>query len=148
MADLGLNMHIGKYVLCILPWLFNFDEIDEADKQYNLLDTIFDYTVIFAYFVFFNLAGGMFQSYPPAKLQISQKGISRQESFLSQSAPRESSGRTDHTNLRHSSVRVFLVGKIFGFGMVEKCHKCEIYHFEILYLAGDIFLMPCEIKNS
>ena len=28
---------------------------------------------------------------------------------------------------------------IFGFGTIGKCHKCEMYHFEMLYLAGGIF---------
>ena len=61
------------------------------------------HTVTFLDLDFLCLAGGISETSPRAKLQTWQ------ERFCRQSAPRESSGRTDYTNLRHFSARVFLV---------------------------------------
>ena len=42
-ADLWLSQDVRKLVFGIFPSIFRFDTINEAHKQYSLLDTIFDY---------------------------------------------------------------------------------------------------------
>ena len=92
------------------------------------------FTVICLYLDLLYLAGGISETSPRAKLQIWQ------ESVLSPiGSPWEF-----WTNRLHESESFFgacLFGRkqMFGFGTVQKCHKCEIYNLKILYLPGGIF---------
>ena len=42
-ADLSLSQDAGKWVFDIFPWQFTFPILNEAHKQYSLLDTISRY---------------------------------------------------------------------------------------------------------
>ena len=74
--------------------------------------------------------------------------------FCHQWAPRESSGQTDHTNLRHFSVRVFLVGFCFGIWHGRKVLQIQTNAFLSFIFGGrhawqcPAKLKTCNIKND
>ena len=93
--------------------------------------------IILLYFVFLYLVGGIFQSYPPAKLQISQNGISRQESFLSPiGSPWEFWTNRSHQSASFFGARLFGRKIYLDLAWRENASNAK-FSILIFYVAGD-----------